>query len=370
MNPTPHVTVTPLPYDFAYEVPEAHEAETLARLMNTLHGISETTFKHSGHAIRSVHAKSHGLLRGELRVLDALPPTLAQGIFAQPGRWPVVMRLSTVPGDILDDSVSTPRGLGVKVVGVKGERLAGSEGATTQDFVLVNGRSFPAPGAAKFLTSLKLLAPTTDKAPNLKKAVSAVLRGAERMVEAFGGESATLKGLGGHPETHILGETFFSQAPILFGPYMARVSVAPISAGLVALTDAKLNVNGHPNGLRDAVLDFFATTGGEWELRVQLCTDLESMPIEDASVAWPEDVSPYIAVARITVEPQAAWSPARSAAIDDGMAFSPWHGVHAHRPIGSVMRVRKAVYEMSAHFRAEHNGRTMAEPASLDDLPA
>ena len=370
MESTPFVTAPPLPYDPAYEVPEAHEAQTLASLMNTLHGISETTFKHSGHAIRSVHAKSHGLLRGELRVLQGLPPTLAQGIFARPGSWPVVMRLSTVPGDILDDSISTPRGLAIKVVGVEGERLEGSEGATTQDFVLVNGRSFPAPGAAKFLTSLKLLAPTTDKAPNLKKAVSAVLRGAERVVEAFGGESATLKGLGGHPETHILGETFFSQAPILFGPYMAKVSVAPVSAELVALKNAKLKLNGHPNGLREAVLDFFAGTAGEWELRVQLCTDLGTMPIEDASVAWPEDASPYVAVARITVLPQDSWSEARSAAVDDGMAFSPWHGVRDHRPIGSVMRVRKAVYEMSAHFRAQHNGRTVAEPASLDDLPA
>ncbi|MBC7733430.1 MAG: catalase family protein [Bacteriovorax sp.] len=370
MDANPHINAVPLPFDPAFEVREAHEAETLAGLMDTLHGISESTFKHSGHAIRSVHAKSHGLLRGELRVLDGLPPTLAQGIFARPGSWPVVMRLSTVPGDILDDRVSTPRGLAIKVVGVEGERLEGSEGATTQDFVLVNGRSFPAPGAAKFLTSLKLLAPTTDKAPNLKKAVSAVLRGAERVVEAFGGESATLKGLGGHPETHILGETFFSQAPILFGPYMAKVSVLPVSAELAALTNAKLNLNGHPNGLRDAVLDFFKGTAGVWELRVQLCTDLQAMPIEDASVAWPEDISPYIAVARITVPPQVAWSAARSTAVDDGMAFSPWHGVRGHRPIGSVMRVRKAVYEMSAHFRAEHNGRAIVEPVSLDDLPA
>ena len=123
--------------------------------------------------------------------------------------------------------------------------------------MLVNGHTFPASGAAQFLTSLKLLAPTTDKAPNLKKEVSAVLRGAERMVEALGGESATLKGLRCHPETHSLGETFFSQAPILFGPYRAKVSVAPVSAELMALTGAKPNVNGHPNGLPDAVLDFF-----------------------------------------------------------------------------------------------------------------
>ena len=365
------MSTEPLRYDPAYEVPEEDEAKTLAGLMEAFQKIEQTTFEDSGHAIRSVHAKSHGLLRGELRVLAGLPPTLAHGIFARPGSWPVVMRFSTIPGDILDDSVSTPRGLAVKVFGVEGERLAGSEGASTQDFVLVNGgRAFATPGPKKFLGSVKLLAATTDKVPGLKKAVSAALRGAERLVEAFGGESALLKGLGGHPETHLLGETFFSQAPILFGPYMVKVCIAPVSPELTALTDAPLNVNGKPNGLRDAVLEFFAHASAEWELRVQLCTDLATMPIEDASVAWPEDASPYVAVARITALPQTAWSPARSAAVDDGMSFSPWHGVAAHRPIGAVMRVRKAAYEASARFRAEHNGRSMTEPNKLDDFPA
>jgi hypothetical protein len=234
----------------------------------------------------------------------------------------------------------------------------------------VNGPTFPSPGAKKFLSSLKLLASTTDKVPNLKKALSAVLRRTEKVVEAFGGESAALKGLGGHPETHILGETFFSQAPILFGPYMAKVAVVPVSDELMALENAPLNVNGQPNGLRDSVIEFFAHTGGEWELRVQLCTDLEKMPIEDSSVRWPEDLSPYVTVARIVAAPQAGWSEARSAAIDDGMAFSPWHGVSAHRPIGSVMRVRKMAYDMSARFRADHNGRPIVEPSGPADLPA
>jgi Catalase len=360
----------PVTYDSSYEVPEEGEAETRAELLETLLSISATTFKDSGHATRSVHAKSHGLLRAEMRVMDGLPAVLAQGIFAKPGTWPVVMRFSTVPGDMLDDSVSTPRGVAVKIVGVEGARLEGSEGDVTQDFVLVNGPSFLTPGAKKFLTSLKLLASTTDKAPNLKKALSAVLRGTEKAIEAFGGESPAVKALGGHPETHILGETFYSQVPVLFGPYMAKIMVAPVSAALTALTNAPLNVNGKPNGLRDAVIEFFAATQGEWELRVQLCTDLKTMPVEDASVPWPQDLSPYVAVARITAQPQLAWSEARSAAVDDGMSFSPWHGVTAHRPIGSVMRIRKMAYELSAKFRAEHNGRKISEPRDLDDLPS
>ena len=71
-----------------------------------------------------------------------LPAELAQGLFAKPRRYPVVLRISTVPGDILADSVSTPRGMSVKVIGVEGERLEGSENDVTQDFLLVNGPAF------------------------------------------------------------------------------------------------------------------------------------------------------------------------------------------------------------------------------------
>lgn len=45
------------------------------------------------------------------------------------------------------------------------------------------------------------------------------------------------------------------------------------------------------------------TAGGTWELRVQLCVDIEKMPREDASVEWPQDLSPYVTVARPRARP-------------------------------------------------------------------
>ncbi len=92
------------------------------------------------------------------------------------------------------------------------------------------------------------------------------------------------------------------------------------------------------------------------------------MPIEDASVQWPEDESPYVTVARIRVAPQTSWNAQREKGIDDGMAFSPWHGVAAHRPLGGVMRARKMSYEMSSKFRGERNGCPMHEPRERVDL--
>ena len=357
-------------YNPGIEKQETDEAETSQGLIDSMRSISETTFADGGHALRSVHAKSHGFLQGELEVEAGLRPVLAQGLFAKPGRYPVVMRFSTIPGDVLDDSVSTPRGLSVKIIGVEGERLDGSEGDVTQDFVLVNGPAFGAPNAKAFLATLKLLAATTDKAEGLKKVVSGAFRGVQKAIIATTGQpNATVATLGGQPETHILGETFYSQVPMRFGDFVAKVAVAPVSPELAALTNAPLDVNGVPNGIRAAVVEYFSRHGGVWEVRAQLCTNLDDMPVENAATVWPEDKSLYQTVGRITVEPQVAWSEARSAAVDDGMSFSPWHGLAAHRPLGSIMRARKMAYEMSTRFRAEKNGRRIEEPREARPLP-
>lgn len=171
-----------------------------------------------------------------------------------------------------------------------------------------------------------------------KKGFSALLRGVEAVLEGLGTKSPTVIALGGHPETHILGETFYSQAPLRWGDYVAKVAVAPVSPELTALTGAALNVNGKPNGLREAVAAFFAAQAGVWEIRAQLLTNRETMPVEDASVPWPEAESPYRPVARITVPRQEAWSDAKARARDDGLVLSPWHGLAAHRPLDALMR--------------------------------
>ncbi len=358
----------PVIYDPSMEVLEADEAQVDSDIVQTMSKINETTFNNGGVGLRSVHAKSHGVLVGELTV-PALPAIMAQGLFAKPATYPVLMRFSTTPGDIMDDSVSTPRGLAIKVVGVEGARVEGSETAVTQDLVMVNGPVFQRQNPAGFLKDLKLLQPTTDKLEGVKKAASALFRGTEALIEAFGGKSSKVIALGGQAATNILGETFYTQVPMLYGPYIGKVSVAPVSPELQALTDAKLDLDGKPNAIRDAVIDFFKTHGGSWEVRVQLCTDVSEMPIEQANVPWSEEASPYVTVATITVPPQDAWSAKKIDAIDAGLSFSPWNALAAHRPLGSIMRARKRAYEMSAQFRAAHNHQPIHEPRSAADLP-
>src|SRR5580704_13932472 len=87
----------PVRFSPSVEMPDADEAETTQALIAIMRYINEKTFADGGHAIRSVHAKTHGILQGELEVDADLPDTLAQGLFATPGHYPVVMRFSTIP---------------------------------------------------------------------------------------------------------------------------------------------------------------------------------------------------------------------------------------------------------------------------------
>ena len=67
------VATAPLQYSPAFEAEEKDESQTAHALTETMCGITDTTFKDTGHAMRSVHAKSHGLLLGHMHVLPNLP---------------------------------------------------------------------------------------------------------------------------------------------------------------------------------------------------------------------------------------------------------------------------------------------------------
>jgi len=360
----------PVRYQPSMETIGEHEAKTIQGMIETMDRIQTIVAEDIGHAKRGVHAKAHGLLVGELEVLPDLPLVLAQGVFATPQTYPAILRLSTIPGDVLDDAVSVPRGAALKIVGVNGPRVPGSEQDVTQDFLFVNGKAFGAATPDAFLRILKLLAATTDRAPGLKKVLSSVVRGLEKIVEEVGGQSPTLLTLGGYPEINILGDEFYSQGPILYGDYIAKLALKPFSDNLRPLTRQPLNLSGHPDGIREAVIEFFQTNSAVWDIQVQLCTNLDTMPIEDASVTWPEAEGPYLSVARLHMPAQDAWRADRIELVDERMSFSAWHALAAHRPLGGIMRVRQAVYAAAARFRIDYNHRTPAEPRSAADLSA
>lgn len=351
----------PLRFAESVETRQDDEAETIEELNATFDKILETTANDYGHAVRSVHAKAHGILSGTLTVAAGLSPELAQGMFATSGEYAVLMRLSTNAGDILPDAISLPRGLALKVLDVDGERLPGADGRT-QNFVMVNGSVFQTKTADKFLGSLKMLAGTTDKMTGAKTVMSTVLRGVSSTLDAIGIESPKLQSLGGAPNIDPLGETYYSVTPFRYGDYIAKFQVVPVSPGLTALTKVKIDATDRPDAIRETVQSEMQGIDGVWELRVQLCRDLEAQPVEDPTVEWKEADSPFETVATIRVSRQDSWDPAQVQAVDEEMRFSPWTGLAAHRPLGNINRARQTPYEHSAEFRARFNGCPIHEP--------
>ena len=357
---------SPLRFDPSFETIPPDEAETQRGLTEVMLAIGRKTQADTGHAYRCVHAKAHGYLKARFEVLPGLPPALAQGLFAKPAGYDAILRFSTTPGDILDDNISVPRGAALKVLGVPGARLTGSEGETTQNYVLGNSPSFQVATAGGFLRQLKPLAATTGRAESVKHVISILSRGAEAALEVIGQKSATLVTLAGQARTHLLGDSFYSQAALLHGDYFCKVALSPVSPELIALSQSPLDVAGRPNAIREEVREHFrAGPAAVWELRVQLATSIETMPVEDAGAMWPESESPYLPVARITAAPQDTWSDDLRALVEDRLAFNPWTGLAAHRPLGSIMRARHPAYAAARTYRAEGNGVAINEPEHL-----
>lgn len=360
-----------VPFSDSVEKEHPGEARTFSELAAAIRHVSEIVNDRSRNAFRAFHAKSHCLLRAQMTVLDDIGAPFQQGVFQGGREYPVIMRFSTNPGDILPDSISSPRGLAAKIVGVgNSEMVPNHVGQVTQDFVLVNGsKAFPAPDAAGFLKSVKLLEQHVTDSEGLKQLVSTSTRLLESILESVGGGSETLKAFG-HPETNILGESFYSKAPIRYGAYIAKLSIQPASDNLKQLTGKHVpHLGKHYSGLRDEAVKFFETETAEWNVCIQLCTDLEKMPVEDPSVQWPEDLSPYVPVARIVARPQNAYSAERRVYVDEKLSFNPWHCLAAHRPLGNIMRARLHAYKASTDFRHSANGREQVEPRSIGELP-
>ncbi len=366
-----------LPYTASVEQIASDEHVTFDELSRTMQHITRTMASRYRHAYRPVHAKSHGLLVGALNVPPGLPEHLAQGLFATPDSFPVLMRFSTNPGDLLADSVSSPRGMAVKVLGVKGEKVANHADQPTQDFVCVDADKFSAPDPAAFLKQIKTFDKTLGVSEGVKHAVSVTARAINATVGMVGLHSAALEGVGA-PAVHILGESFTTVTPLRYGSYVAKVGFAPASESLRKLTGESVDLGEDYNALEELIKKFFRHETAVWEVKVQLALmpsadaheSDNKFPIEDASKEWPKSDSPWQTVGQITVGSQDTYSDARQLFFDEQVSFSPWHALAAHRPLGGVMRSRLKAYEEAAKYRAQRNQHPRVEPGSIDEIPA
>jgi hypothetical protein len=358
-------------YSAELEQPRRDEDQVVKKIADILHGNNELAFKKYRHGIRDAHAKSHGILRGDLIVYDNLPEPYRQGLFAAPGTYPIIARISSTAGAIRSDQIRGVHGLGIKVLGVHGRpRALADDDASTQDFILVTHREFPFRDAHAYLKvgmpTAQLLARMPDPA---LKFVTDLLGSTQEVLKRLGQSLPMALAVFTPPNTHVLGMTFFSSSPLRHGDHVAKVCVTPLSESVKGLKDQPLPPDAGRDAYRAMVAEFFRTNVAEYELQVQLCTDPAAMPIEDATVEWPERDSPYVGVAKLTFPVQNTDTPQRWAYGDDVLSFNSWRALEAHRPLGSINRLKKLVYEASSDYRHRVNNVPRMEPKDVADLP-
>ena len=360
--------MTYLRYSDDIEQVEPDEQQTIDGIVKGMTHQSEVVEKREHHAVRASHAKSSACVTGEMTVFPDLPPELAQGLFARGDTHPVAVRFAQGPGETLGDRVSTHRGMSIKVFGVEGDKLPGHD-ADTQDFVFATGPTFPSGTAQGFLRDAKRIGAATPLPEGFKSAVSSVARNLNKVLNAVATPSAKADFFG-HPFSHPLGDSYFSQAPLRHGEHVAKLAAFPASQHQDRLRDWKLDPHQDEDGFRHAAVEFFGRHDVVFDLRVQLWANAETQPIEDASVEWPARDSQYRTVATIRLPRQDAYSADRQHYFDETMTFSPAHGLAAHRPLGSVMRARAQVYRAMSAFRHRENGVAERNPSSIDQIPA
>jgi len=356
-----------LRYSSSIEHIQPDETELIEKIVASMGRVNRKIFDKHRHAVRDAHAKSHGILKGEFEVYPDLPLHLRQGIFAMPKRYPVIVRLSTAPGDLQSDRMPALYGMAMKVLGVIGNKVLSEDEAHNQDFLMVNHPVMPFGNVAAYWAFQQMMEKLAESPSEIRPAAAEKPSDAAGVADTGEALPASLRAVAAVPYSHILGETFHSMAALRFGSYVAKLSAAPLSEPVRSLTGTP--VPDEDSAVRDLVVDFFRNHSAEYELRAQLLTDLQQMPVEDASVLWPERLSPHQPVGKLTFPAQNPYSPERRVYGDDVLSFNPWHCIEEHQPLGSIMRIRIKAYEMSSSFRHQMNAQTRLEPKDIHELP-
>jgi hypothetical protein len=120
-----------------------------------------------------------------------------------------------------------------------------------------------------------------------------------------------------------------------------------------------------PNYLRDNMAETLREKDVAFEMRLQIQTDPHFMPIEDASIRWPEALSPWVTAARIDIPRQEFDIPAQMA-FARNLRFNPWHSLPEHRPLGNQSRARRRMYAELAAHRQRMNDVPHVEPTGRE----
>lgn len=292
-------------------------------------------------AERPVFRKLHGVAHGRLQMLKDIPADLKVGVFAKKEltAW---MRFSSDTSPTSPDLESTV-GIGLKVFGVPGEKAFGGEG-NTADFIMQNFPVF-------FVDNAKDMCEFT---------YAGVVQG----------DYPTY--LAQHPKTNrLLNEMAKVEGSVLTTTYWG---ILPFGAGQKQAVKYRLDPETPPENVSNDAPDYLKTdmanrlSKGDYRFKfmVQRRTNPKTMPLDEATVEWPTDESPFVQVATLIIPRQDVWARGQSE-YGQSLAMNIFRVPPEQAPVpeSSIAAVRKAVYSASADVRHEANGqprRDIPEP--------
>ena len=296
---------------------------------------------------RAGNTKTHGVVRGEFIVRTDLPAEFRKGVFAEPRTFPAWIRFGgpgpATPPDIDDVGVLS---IGIKLMGVPGPKLLEDE-KFTQDFTGITTPIFTTPDVEE---NAKLQAASRKGLPLFY------------FISPFDSHllDAIMQGLWARTQRSPLETVYWSCVPYLLGEGRAmQYAVRPKSRTRTRVP--RLPFRPSDNYLREAMAGTLAQRDVEFDFLMQLQTDPHRMPIENASVRWPEKLSPFVPVATLQIPRQKFDSPAQLA-FAHNLSYNPWHCLPEHRPLGNQNRARFKIYQELSRLRQSMNNTPHREP--------
>ncbi|KAF9109667.1 hypothetical protein BGX27_007359 [Mortierella sp. AM989] len=326
------------------------EAEATTKIANAIEGAIHRQYEgQPGAARRDVHAKATGFLKAQFKVHEEIPAQFAKGIFIPGKSYEAILRLSNASGNAHEqDNHDDGRGFALKLLNVPGPKILESDkDATTQDFVFINHPIFFANNSQRYLEVVS------------KNSSDSLL---QKLTIPFSlGLKGTLiaKKLSSGKIANPLQIQYFSAVPYQLGVGEGRLAVK-YSVKPVSTKHDPMPHNPDHDYLHQAVKSTLAE--GEVQFKFLVQPRVNQMDVEDSMTEWSQEESPFQELATITIPKQDVDSEEFSKLVER-LSFNPWHSLAEHKPLGSINRTRKIVYERISRVRDDINSVPREEPS-------
>lgn len=290
-------------------------------------------------ALRAVFLKPHGVAHGVFRLRKDLPPWASVGLFAGT-EYPLWARFSSDTSPTVGD-FETTIGIALKLFDTPTPKIFGPPEATTFDFILQNMDVF-------FVDTARDMCAFTK---------AGVVDGDYELYLRDHPKTRAILDAMAKPVGSCLASPYWAILPFALGPdeyvkYKLEPTIVDAPPQRPPADPTYLAQDLHAR-LRegDAVFKFC----------MQRRTNPETMPLDAATVRWPEEESPFVHIADVVL-PRQDLDERGQAEYGEHLSWNIWRVTREHAPQGSLADARKVVYAASANQRRNVNGIPDGEP--------